>query len=274
MTSKDFITDPELLDLAKKISSDTGFDITQYKERPLKRRLAVRLRASQLTSYHEYSQKLAQDPSEYPKLLDALTINVTNFYRNPDTFSAVSSKVLPLLAAGPGHARPVTVWSAGCSSGEEPYSLAILWREFSDGKPAMPDFKVIATDIDHHSLGKARNGVYDRNSMNEISPGLIKKYFTVSASSFSVNEEIKRIVEFRHLDLFEPQPFSGLDLIFCRNVLIYFSRPTQESLFESFRKSLRPGGFLVLGKVETLFGKSKEYFTAFDLKERIYQLNG
>jgi chemotaxis protein methyltransferase CheR len=273
MISKDVITDPQLLDLARKISADTGFDITQYKERPLKRRLAVRLRACQLTSYQEYTQRLAQDPSEYPKLLDALTINVTNFYRNPETFSTVASKVLPLLSAKSGSNRPVTVWSAGCSSGEEPYSLAILWREFSGNKPSMPEFRVIATDIDLSSLEKARQGIYDQNSMNEIPSGLIKKYFNVSGTSYSVSDEIKGIVEFRHLDLFESPPFSGLDLVFCRNVLIYFSRTTQEAVFDIFKNHLRPGGFLVLGKVETLFGKSKECFTPFDLKERIYRLN-
>jgi chemotaxis protein methyltransferase CheR len=274
MISKDVITDPQLLDLAKKINADTGFDITQYKERPLKRRLAVRLRACQLSSYREYAEKLAQDQSEYLKLLDALTINVTNFYRNPETFSVAASKVLPLLSVRSNSVRPITVWSAGCSSGEEPYSLAILWREFSGHKPLMPEFQVIATDIDLSSLEKARKGIYDQNSMNEIPAGLIKKYFNLSNSRYLVSEEIKRIVEFRHLDLFEAPPFSELDMIFCRNVLIYFSRPTQEAIFESFRKSLRPGGFLVLGKVETLFGKSKDYFTPFDLKERIYRLNG
>jgi chemotaxis protein methyltransferase CheR len=274
MISKDVITDPQLLDLANKISADTGFDITQYKERPLKRRLAVRLRACQLSSYQEYAQKLAQDPSEYPKLLDSLTINVTNFYRNSETFSVVSSKVFPLLLAGSDSVRDLTVWSAGCSSGEEPYSMAILWREFSGNKLSMPEFRVIATDIDLVSLEKARKGIYDQNSMNEIPPGLVKKYFNFTGPSYVLSEEIKRIVEFRHLDLFEPPQVSELDMIFCRNVLIYFSRPTQEAIFESFRKSLRPGGFLVLGKVETLFGKSKEFFTAFDLKERIYQLNG
>jgi chemotaxis protein methyltransferase CheR len=274
MISKDVITDPQLLDLAKKITADTGFDITQYKERPLKRRLAVRLRACQLSSYQEYALRLAQDQSEYLKLLDALTINVTNFYRNPETFSAVASKVLPLLPVSSNSIRPVTVWSAGCSSGEEPYSLAILWREFSRNSPAMPEFRVIATDIDLSSLEKARQGIYDQNSMNEIPSGLIKKYFNVSVPSFSVSEEIKRIVEFRHLDLFESPPFSGLDMIFCRNVLIYFSRATQEAVFEIFKNHLRPGGFLVLGKVETLFGKAKDYFTPFDLKERIYRLNG
>jgi len=274
MIFKDAITDPQLQELAKRINADTGFDILQYKERPLKRRLAVRLRACQLSTYQEYAQRLVQDKSEYPKLLDALTINVTNFYRNPETFKAVSSLVLPSLLAQPEQSRPLTIWSAGCSSGEEPYSLAILWREFAGRIGVNRTCRIIATDIDQQSMEKARRGIYDHNSMNEMPPELIKKYFDVSSKYFILTEDIKRMVEYQRFDLLEPSPFSGLDLIFCRNVLIYFSRQAQEYIFDSFKKSLRPGGFLVLGKVETLFGQAKEYFTTFELKERIYKLNG
>ncbi|MDP2808175.1 MAG: protein-glutamate O-methyltransferase CheR [bacterium] len=274
MMFKDAITDPQLMELAKMINADTGFDILQYKERPLKRRLAVRLRACQLSTYPEYAQRLAQDKSEYPKLLDALTINVTNFYRNPETFKAISTRVLPLLAGQSDQSRPLTIWSAGCSSGEEPYSLAILWREFSGGSGINRPCRIIATDIDRQSREKARQGIYDQNSMNEIPPELITKYFKTSAKNYILSDDIKRMVEYRHFDLLEPSAFSGLDLILCRNVLIYFSRQAQEFIFESFKKSLRPGGFLVLGKVETLFGTVKESFTPFDPKERIYQLNG
>ncbi|MDO9067897.1 MAG: CheR family methyltransferase, partial [Deltaproteobacteria bacterium] len=152
MIFKDAINDPQLRELAKQINADTGFDILQYKERPLKRRLAVRLRACQLTTYQEYAQRLARDKSEYPKLLDALTINVTNFYRNPETFKAVSSRVLPLLAARAEPVRPLTIWSAGCSSGEEPYSLAILWREYSGESGVSRPCRIIATDIDRQSM--------------------------------------------------------------------------------------------------------------------------
>jgi len=274
MIFKDAITDPQLLELAKMINADTGFDILQYKERPLKRRLAVRLRACQLNSYQEYAQRLAQDKAEYPKLLDALTINVTNFYRNPETYKAVSDRVLPLLASRPDPGTPLTIWSAGCSSGEEPYSLAILWREFAGESGASRPCRIIATDIDRQSMDKARQGIYDQNSMNEIPSELVSRYFKTMSKSYILSEEIKRMVEYRHYDLLEPSPYSGLDLILCRNVLIYFSRQAQEFIFESFKKSLRPGGFLVLGKVETLFGQVKESFTPFDPKERIYQLNG
>ncbi|MBI5805201.1 protein-glutamate O-methyltransferase CheR [candidate division TA06 bacterium] len=274
MMFKDAITDPQLMELAKMINADTGFDILQYKERPLKRRLAVRLRACQLSTYPEYARRLAQDKSEYPKLLDALTINVTNFYRNPETFKAISARVMPLLAGQADQNSPLTIWSAGCSSGEEPYSLAILWREFSGGSGINRPCRIIATDIDRQSMEKARQGIYDQNSMNEIPSELIKKYFKQNSKNYHLDDGIKRMVEYRHFDLLEPSVFSGLDLILCRNVLIYFSRQAQEFIFDSFKKSLRPGGFLVLGKVETLFGTVKESFTPFDPKERIYQLNG
>jgi chemotaxis protein methyltransferase CheR len=272
MVSKDVITDPELIELARKISADTGFDILQYKERPLKRRLAVRLRANQLLTYAQYLQKLKDDPAEYPKLLDALTINVTKFYRNPETYAAVSSKVLPRLDVQTERDSPVHIWSAGCSSGEEPYSLSILWQEYAAGREPARSCKVFATDIDKQSLEKAKLGLYDHNSMDEIPDYLISKYFKTGPGSFEVTAQVKRLVEFRYYDLFEPCPFQGLDLIFCRNVLIYFSRPAQEDIFDNFRNSLKPKGFLVLGKVETMFGRNKDHFSVFDAKERIYQL--
>lgn len=271
MIHKDNITDPELIELAKRISADTGFDILQYKERPLKRRLAVRLRANQLTTYSQYLRKLNEDPGEYPKLLDALTINVTKFYRNPESYAAVSNKVLPKLAEQAGNGQ-VRIWSAGCSSGEEPYSISILWQEYVSGMRNAPSCRVLATDIDKLSLEKARRGWYDHNSMDEMPQHLVEKYFKMTSGSFEVQESVKRLVEFSYYDLFDHSPYRGLDAIFCRNVIIYFSRQAQEQIFDSFRSSLRPGGFLVLGKVETMFGRNKDHFAVFDVKERIYQL--
>ncbi|MDI6740041.1 MAG: protein-glutamate O-methyltransferase CheR [Candidatus Edwardsbacteria bacterium] len=273
MTSKENITDPELLALADRILADTGFDIRQYKERPLKRRLAVRLRACKLAAYAEYAARLKDDPSEYPRLWDALTINVTSFYRNPETYAAVQAKVFPVLVAEAKGTGSLLFWSAGCSSGEEPYSIAILWKEYCARHPNNCQARIVATDIDAESLRKAKAGVYARSSFNEIPPELIGKYFTPQGDGFRVAAEIQAMVEFRRAELMDPAPFRGVDLIFCRNALIYFSRAAQETVFERFAAGLRPEGFMVLGKVETLLGQTKERFSNFDIKERIYRLH-
>jgi len=270
MLSPSNITDPELLALANKILADSGFDIRQYKERPLKRRLAVRMRSCQVSSYEEYQQKLKDDPGEYTKLLDTLTINVTKFYRNAETYLTVFDKVLPIILEESKNC-PVQIWSAGCSSGEEPYSLAIMWKEFSESRGLIKECNIYATDIDLRILEKAQAGVYPRSSMDEIPRNLIGKYFEARNDKYHISPQIKDMVQFEKLDLFSRYSYSEVDLIFCRNVLIYFSRQTQEDIFYKFAKALRAGGFLVLGKVENMFGQMKDTFVSFDVKERIYR---
>jgi chemotaxis protein methyltransferase CheR len=271
MTPRENITDPELLYLADRILEDTGFDIRQYKERPLKRRLAVRLRSCKLQSYRDYADQLRTDPGEYPKLFDALTINVTKFYRNPETYQAVAERVLPIITAGWNQKAPLLFWSAGCSSGEEPYSIAIMWTEFKRRRGLDGQATVAATDIDRLSLEKAQAGVYEWGSLDEMPRELVERHFTKDGSKYTVMPEIRKLVKYQRAELLEPSPFRQVDMIFCRNVLIYFNRASQETVFKQFLQSLKPGGFLVLGKVETMIGQAKESFATFDAKERIYQ---
>ena len=273
MTSRENISDPLLLALADRILADTGFDIRQYKERPLKRRLAVRLRACKAATYLDYLEVLKQDQSEYPKLWDALTINVTSFYRNPETYAAIQERVFPVLAAEIGNAGSLLFWSAGCSSGEEPYSLAILWREYCLQHPNNLTARIVATDIDAESLRKAKAGVYTHTSFNEIPAALWGKYFTPEGENFRIDPAIQSMVQFQRAELMEPAPYRGVDMVCCRNALIYFSHAAQQVVFDHFVASLRPGGFMVLGKVETLLGQTKVRFTVFEIKERIYRLH-
>lgn len=271
MIRRENVTDPELLVLADRILEDTGFDIRQYKERPLKRRLAVRLRSCKLQNYREYASLLGSDPGEYPRLFDALTINVTKFYRNPETYQAVAEKVLPKLVEGWDQRVPLIFWSAGCSSGEEPYSLAILWVDFRRRQGLEGQALVNATDIDRLSLEKAQKGVYEWGSLDEMPRELVERHFSKDGAKYSVSPEVRKLVKFKRAELLEPSPFRQVDMIFCRNALIYFNRASQETVFRHFLQSLKPGGFLVLGKVETMLGQAKESFAAFDTKERIYR---
>jgi chemotaxis methyl-accepting protein methylase len=272
------VTAPELSDtaflaLTTKIASDRGFGCASYKDKCLRRRIAVRMRARGVHTYAEYARVLDADKAEYDKLLDALTINVTKLFRNWDTYTVLQDKVVPALWALPD--QVLNVWSAGCSSGEEPYSLAALFHRHADslGQGSQLDrrVKVLGSDIDARSLEAAERGEFEEGDFSETPSELRRRYFAPRAP-FTIVPEVRRLVRFERRDLLAEGPPPGLHhLICCRNVLIYFDRETQERLFEKFRSALAPGGFLVLGKVETLLGAARVKFAAVDARERIFR---
>jgi chemotaxis methyl-accepting protein methylase len=257
--------------LTDKIARERAFGCASYKEKCLRRRIAVRMRARGVHRFADYAALLDHDAVEYERLLDALTINVTKLFRNWSTFDAVSRLVVPILWEGA--ARPIRVWSAGCSSGEEPYSLAILFHQHAaeQGKSADGSrVQVVASDIDRASLDSARRGQFAEAAFADTPTDLRRRYFSVRPP-FEVAPEIRPLVSFERRDLIVDPPPSGMHLIACRNVLIYFDRTTQETLFQRFHDALAPGGFLVLGKVETLLGPTRSLFSAVDPRERIFR---
>ena len=267
--------DPEgFAKLTAEIAKVSGMQLGDYKEKVLRRRIAVRMRACGIESYGEYGTRLKGDPVEMEKLKDALTINVTRLYRNPETWEKLRTTVLPeLIRTREGG---VKVWSAGCSSGEEPYTLAICLAEEAEraGRGSWAARStIIATDIDEIVMAKARAGKYPAASFLEMPPALATKYFrAVGANDREVVPAIRRMVEVRRQDLLrEAAPGPSFDLVVCRNVVIYFDRDGQERLFERFASSLAPGGFLLLGKVETLFGPAREMLELVDVRERIFR---
>ncbi len=204
---------------------------------------------------------------------DALTINVTKLFRNWETYTVLREQIVPALWALPD--REIKVWSAGCSSGEEPYSLAALFHEHADrsGKPAMAERRVhvLGSDIDARSLEAAARGTFEESDFSETPSDLRRRYFAPHAP-FTIAPEVRRMVRFERRDLLaEAPPHGPHHLICCRNVLIYFDRETQERLFQKFRDALAPTGFLVLGKVETLLGAARTRFAAVDGRERIFR---
>jgi chemotaxis methyl-accepting protein methylase len=258
--------------LTRKISVERGFGCASYKEKCLRRRVAVRMRARGVHTYADYARILDTDEAEYERLLDALTINVTKLFRNWDAYSAMSEKVVPALWHRETSA--IRVWSAGCSSGEEPYSLAILFHRYvaATGMLAQLDrVDVLGTDIDRQSLIAAERGEFDEGDFSDTPDELRARYFSASAP-FTVSPAVRGLVRFERRDLLShPAPVGRFDLIVCRNVLIYFDRETQERLFDAFHAALAPGGFLVLGKVETLLGRSRSMFVPVDARERIFR---
>ncbi|HUQ83384.1 MAG TPA: protein-glutamate O-methyltransferase CheR [Gemmatimonadaceae bacterium] len=259
------------LALIEKIARERAFGCGSYKEKCLRRRIAVRMRARGVHRFADYAALLDRDAVEYERLIDTLTINVTKLFRNWSTFDALARQVVPILWEGA--ARPIRGWSAGCSSGEEPYSLGILFHQHAAASGEAADasrVQILASDIDRASLDAARRGQYAEAAFADTPSAIRRRYFSVRPP-FEVAPEIRPLVTFERRDLIvDPTP-SGLHLIACRNVLIYFDRNTQETLFQRFHDALAPGGFLVLGKVETLLGPTRSLFTAVDPRERIFR---
>jgi chemotaxis protein methyltransferase CheR len=257
--------------LTGKITGERGFRCASYKEKCLRRRIAVRMRACGVHSFADYARVLDADAREYERLLDALTINVTKLFRNWETYAAVARAVVPAVWALPD--APLRAWSAGCSSGEEPYSLAILFHRHAAALGELgrlERLRVLGTDIDRESLAAAERGAYDEAAFADTPPELRARYFSATPPH-AVVPEVRSLVAFERSDLLRDPTPTGQHLVTCRNVIIYFDRDTQEALFERFHAALRPGGFLVLGKVETLLGPARSMFAPVDARERIFR---
>jgi chemotaxis protein methyltransferase CheR len=266
--------DPAFDALARRIAGRAGLDVGAYKDRCLRRRIAVRMRACGAHTYGEYLAELDKRPDELDRLLDALTINVTKFYRNPEAWDWLQRHVLvDLIRSKQGR---LTAWSAGCASGEEPYTIAMVLAEACEqaGHPAwLERVRIDATDIDRESLERARAARYHERVFSEAPMNIVARYCTrVSPEEFEVQQRLRAVVHVGRLDLLRnTPPLAAYDLILCRNVIIYFDRPTQERLMEAFRLALAPGGYLVLGKVETIFGSTREQLQLVEPRERIYR---
>jgi chemotaxis methyl-accepting protein methylase len=262
----------DFLALTRKISRDRGFGCASYKEKCLRRRIAVRMRARGVHTYHDYARILDADGGEYDRLLDALTINVTKLFRNWDAYASLAAKVVPVL----WHRETphIDVWSAGCSSGDEPYSLAILFHRYAAVSGMLAQLgrvRIVGTDIDRQCLAAAALGQFEQGDFADTPDELRHRYFS-AAPPYTVAPAIRGMTRFEARDLLSDGPPEGpFDLIVCRNVLIYFDRETQERLFDVFHQVLAPGGFLMLGKVETLLGNARTRFAPVDARERIFR---
>jgi chemotaxis protein methyltransferase CheR len=265
--------DPGFEALARRISRGAGFTVEAYKDKCVRRRIAVRMRACGVHTYADYQALLDQSPGEYDRLRDALTINVTRFYRNAETWNLLRRTILPALCAP--DAGEIRIWSAGCASGEEPYTIAILAAEQFERAGRSTDLRrvtVDATDVDRQSLERARVARYRPEGLVEMPEELVRRYFEAAPPELRVVPRVRDRVAVRTLDLSAGRPLRrDYHMIVCRNVLIYFDRPMQERLFQLFTDCLVPGGYLVLGKVESLVGPVRERLQLVDARERVYR---
>jgi len=262
--------------LLRQLHEDMGLNLRQYKPNYLKRRIGVRMRATGCSDYLQYRQFVKQDREECKRLINDLTINVTEFFRDPDVFAVIRKQVIPQLVhyKRENRAFSLRAWSAGCATGEEPYSLSILFQEAlaREEDPQTWTLRITATDLDDKALSKARIGSYEEV---KIPPGMIlDDYFDREGDKYIIKEEIMRPVKFLLMDIMQHPPLRHLDLILCRNVLIYFERERQHLILEIFHQCLRPGGFLVLGKSEAILGMTESGLAPFSRRERVYRKEG
>ena len=244
------------------IHQHCGINLHDGKKELVRARLAKRVRHGCFRSFREYVEYALNDLSgnEFGELVDCLTTNTTSFFREERHFDYLRSTLLPALIAGKGRTgqKRIRAWSAACSSGEEPYSLAITLLEAINDRPGW-DVRILATDISSRMLETCQAGLYTKERVRPMLPQQRQKYMGIARiggeTYHEVGAELRSVVRFRHLNLMEPWPFSGpFDFIFCRNVMIYFDKPTQGELIERFRNVLPPGGYLFLGHSESLTG--------------------
>ncbi len=266
--------DKDFYPLLDKIHDEHGVDLTEYRPKCLGRRIYSRLRATGNQSIKDYVLYLDRNPHEYKLLMDTVTINVTQFFRNAEAFEAIKERVLPeLIERKKKQGKKILrVWSAGCASGEETYTLAILLSEFLGKSLDNFTIKIDGTDIDQNALSQAIEGIYGGQTFKEMPPILKQKYFLpMTDGRFVVSDKIRLMTKFVKRDLVKQAPLEHMDMILCRNVVIYFSRELTHKIYASFYQSLNDKGYLILGKVEALWGEVTRYFKAVDNRERIYQ---
>jgi chemotaxis protein methyltransferase CheR len=262
------ISDQQLLLIEKIMQVKTGEDLHQFKRPFLNRRINARMRAVGVRDGSEYAKLLESNLTEPPILFKSFSINVTEFYRNSFVWECLSSKIIPQILKSNG-TLPLQVWSAGCASGEEPYSLAILLKEVIGTKNVK--FNIVATDISTEAINRAKKGHYLSQSLKNLASNVVTKYFTqISSGAYQINESIKQLVTFQQGDIIS-SPVERVNLITCRNVLIYYDKPAQELVFKKFYKVLIDDGYLVIGQDETMRGVGMaKSFSGIMPRERIY----
>jgi len=262
------ISDQQLLLIEKIMQVKTGKDLHQFRRPFLNRRINARMKVVGVRDGSEYAKLLESNSTEPSALFKSFSINVTEFYRDSFVWESMSSKIIPQILKNNG-AFPLQIWSAGCASGEEPYSIAILLKEIIGTKNLA--FNIIATDINADAINRAKQGQYLSQSLKNLSSNLITKYFTpINNNTYQISESIKQLVTFQQGDIIS-FPIEHINLITCRNVLIYYDKPTQELVFKKFHKTLNDDGYLVIGQDETMLGiETAKSFSCILPRERIY----
>ena len=250
------------------LRNHSGVDFSLYKSSTIHRRITRRLVLTKHETLERYAQFLRGNSRELDALYSDVLISVTSFFRNPDAFDVLQRKVLPALLQQRGD-EPLRFWVLGCSTGQEAYSVAMAFVEAAEKAPRMRTLQVFATDLNEALLDKARHGVYAKSIAQDLSPERLRRFFVEEEGGYRINKALREMVVFARQNVISDPPFSRLDLISCRNLLIYFEPGLQKKVFPVFHYALKPGGFLYLGASESIGGFT-ELFEPVDKKHKIY----
>ncbi|MBQ4800153.1 protein-glutamate O-methyltransferase CheR [Pseudoalteromonas sp. MMG006] len=267
---KEFLfTDRDFKEIATLVYNACGIVLGEHKREMVYSRIARRIRERKLTDFSTYLAYLnSHKDQEFDAFINALTTNLTSFFRESHHFDYLKKQLVPALLVQNKDSRRVRIWSAGCSTGEEPYSLAMALHELF---PSNWDVKILATDLDSNVLKKAHAGVYSAANVNGLDDALLKRWFLKSkdGESYKVKPKLQQLISFKRLNLLQEWPMKGpFDLILCRNVVIYFDKDTKDLLFKRYAKILAPHGHLFLGHSETM---GKEHTEFKNLGKTMYQ---
>lgn len=233
-----------------KIKKKTGIDLSLYKEAQMKRRLTSLYERKGFQNFNEFYETIHNNKEVLDEFLDRMTINVSEFYRNPQRWEVLDKVIVPQLLLSN---KKLKIWSAACSTGEEPYTLAMV---LSSHMP-LRDISIFATDLDNGAIERAKVGLYSKRAIAEVPPTTVKEFFVTDSIHFQVKDEIKRAVTFKQHNLLHDRYASGYDLIVCRNVMIYFTEEAKDIIYTNFAKALNKGGILFVGSTEQIFNPSK-----------------
>ena len=263
-------TDPQFEKLLVYLKESRGFDFTGYKRSSLMRRVDRRMAQVDVAGYAEYLEHLELHQDEFTALFNTILINVTGFFRDPDSWDHLRAEVLEPVVAAKAPDEPIRLWSAGCASGEEAYSLAMLMAEILGPEAFRQRVKIYATDVDDEQLNEARQASYGEREAGAVPPELLERYFDTAGNRFVFRKDLRRSVIFGRNDLVQDAPISRIDVLTCRNTLMYFNAETQARILNRFHFALVDGGALFLGKAEMLLSHSS-VFTPSDLKRRVFR---
>ncbi|MBU8907245.1 CheR family methyltransferase [Desertibacillus haloalkaliphilus] len=239
------------------IKRQTGIDLSLYKEAQMKRRLNSLREKRGFRDFNQFYQGMLDDGELFNEFLERMTINVSEFYRNPRRWDVLENKIIPRLLT---QKRRLKIWSAACSTGEEPYTIAMIMSKFVP----LSSVSILATDIDRAILERAKAGVYSERALKEVPKDMLKKYFTKDELGYRVTRDIKSVIQFKEQNLLSDRFEDDFDLIVCRNVMIYFTEEAKHELYHKFSDALKPGGVLFVGSTEQIFNPSTYGFESED----------
>jgi two-component system, chemotaxis family, CheB/CheR fusion protein len=259
-----------LREIFTEIRVRTGHDFSNYKRPTLLRRIERRINIHNLPDLPSYVSFMHREGNETTALLKDLLISVTNFFRDKKAFEIIETEILPALLKGKGSDQQLRIWVPGCATGEEAYSLAILCAEATAGLVDGPKIQIFATDIDESAIATAREGLYTLNDVADVSPERLHRYFNKDGDSYRIRRELRETVMFALHNFLKDPPFSHLDLVSCRNVMIYLNHVAQERVAETFHFALNPGGYLFLGSSESVDGAT-DLYASYNREQHIFQ---